>query len=278
MLTRILTALVLIPILVLVLIFSHTLAFPILWALVSLIAVFELLRAFGAVKRIAATWPAYALAAGLPFVAYFAKDGSLKWQIAICALAFFLLWSFGAAVFCRGRLTFDTVASCFTGVSYVVLSLFAMQYLRYDIAYGKYLYLLIFIGPWVTDTFAYFTGRFLGRHKLIPEISPKKTVEGAIGGTLFGAVAFVVFGIVMQRAYSLSVNYPVLIVSGLLSAVVSQLGDLIASLIKRERGIKDYSSLFPGHGGVMDRFDSVFATSILLASVFSIGGALAVLL
>lgn len=277
MLTRILTASVLIPILVVVLIFSHTLLFPIIWALIALIAVFELLRALGTVRSIASTWPAYPIAAGLPFVAFFADGSGIKWKIALCALAFLLLWLFGAAVFCRGRLTFAQISSSFTGVIYISLAFFAMQLLRFDVPMGRYLYLLIFIGPWVTDTFAYFCGRFFGKHKLIPEISPKKTVEGAVGGTVFGAVAFVVFGIVMQRAYGLDVNYPMLAVSGLLTAVVSQLGDLIASLIKREHGVKDYSSLFPGHGGVMDRFDSVLSTSILLCCIFSLGGALTVL-
>ncbi len=277
MLTRILTASVLIPILVLVLIFSHTLLFPIVWALVALIAVFELLRAFGTIRNIAATWPAYPIAAGLPFVAFFVDGSTMKWKIALCALAFLLLWLFGAAVFCRGKLSFSEISASFTGVLYISLAFFAMQLLRFDVPKGKYLYLLIFIGPWVTDTFAYFCGRFFGKHKLIPEISPKKTVEGAIGGTVFGAVAFVVFGIIMQKAYGLRVNYAMLAVSGLLTAVVSQLGDLIASLIKREHGVKDYSSLFPGHGGVMDRFDSVLATSILLCCIFSLGGALTVL-
>ncbi|MBP5610924.1 MAG: phosphatidate cytidylyltransferase [Clostridia bacterium] len=123
-----------------------------------------------------------------------------------------------------------------------------------------------------TDTFAYFTGRFFGRHKLIPEVSPKKTVEGSVGGTVFCIVGYIVFGLVMQFSYGFTVNYWMLGVAGLLVAVISQIGDLIASLIKREHGIKDYGRIFPGHGGVMDRFDSVLTTSVTLWLLMQIGG------
>ncbi|MBQ5801294.1 MAG: phosphatidate cytidylyltransferase, partial [Clostridia bacterium] len=120
---------------------------------------------------------------------------------------------------------------------------------------------LVFVGAWVTDTFAYFTGFFFGRHKLIPEVSPKKTIEGAIGGTLFATVGFAVVGIIY--GYSTR-NIIILAVIGIFASIVSQLGDLSASLVKRHHGIKDYGSLFPGHGGVLDRFDSILAVSAFL--------------
>ncbi len=277
MLKRILTAGVLIPLLLLILFFSKTLVFPIAWALLSVMAVFEMLSALGARRDLALAWPAYPIALGMPFAAYFLSDVKVLWLILFGALTFFLFWLYVVAVFRRGRLTFSSVASIFTAVLYIVVGFLSISLLRYHTEAGRYLYLLVFIAPWVTDTFAYFTGRFFGRHKLIPEISPKKTVEGAIGGTLFGILSFVVFGLVMQYALGHTPNYAVLAVSGALCAFLSQIGDLIASLVKRERGVKDYGSIFPGHGGVMDRFDSVLTTAPLLYALFSIGGAFAAL-
>ena len=148
--------------------------------------------------------------------------------------------------------------------SYVIISFASVVLLRAG-ENGKYLYLLVFIGPWVSDTGAWFFGRLFGKHKLIPEVSPKKTVEGAIGGVLSASAAFVLYGfIVHQMDATLSPNYVILALAGVICAIVSQFGDLIASLVKRHYGIKDYGNVFPGHGGVMDRFDSVLLVSPVL--------------
>ena len=120
---------------------------------------------------------------------------------------------------------------------------------------------LAFMIAWATDTFAFATGKLFGKHKLIPEISPKKTVEGAIGGIVFATLAFLLYGFGVELFTDLTANYLVLAISGAILAVISQIGDLIASLIKREHGVKDYSNLLPGHGGIMDRFDSILAVS-----------------
>ena len=121
----------------------------------------------------------------------------------------------------------------------------------------------------MTDIFAYFTGRFLGKHKLIPAVSPKKTVEGSIGGIIFCVISTIVFGLIVENFFigSGKANYIVLAVSGIFISVVSQMGDLIMSVIKRHYGIKDYGKLFPGHGGILDRFDSVMAVSVILAGI-----------
>ena len=126
-----------------------------------------------------------------------------------------------------------------------------------------------FIGAWVSDTFAYFTGRLLGRHKLAPAISPKKTVEGSIGGIVFAVAVFAAYGLILASR-GFSPNYLALCLAGLFVSILSQIGDLALSLIKREYGVKDYGKLFPGHGGVLDRFDSVIATApiILILSLF----------
>ena len=280
MLKRVLTACVLIPLLVLILFFSHTLAYPIAWAILAGIAIFEIFRALGRGRDWLLSIPAYLFAVGLPFGFYpFSESASGGYgaKITFAAALVYLLWVIAVTVFRRGTFAFSEAATVFTATLYIAVGFAALSAVRYGVALGAYLCLLVFIGPWVTDTFAYFTGRFFGRHKLIPEVSPKQTVEGSVGGTVFCIVGYIVFGLVMQFGYGFTVNYAMLAVAGLLVAVISQIGDLIASLIKREHGIKDYGNVFPGHGGVMDRFDSVLTTSILLWLLMQIGGGFAFL-
>ncbi len=116
--------------------------------------------------------------------------------------------------------------------------------------------LLPFIIAWATDTGAYFTGYFLGKHKLAPEMSPKKTIEGAIGGVFIAVAATVAYGVIIYGNFYMlgMIKYAI---AGGAGSVVSQIGDLAASCIKRDFGKKDYGTLLPGHGGLMDRFDSV---------------------
>lgn len=123
--------------------------------------------------------------------------------------------------------------------------------------------------PWIADTLAYFTGYLFGKHKLCPEISPKKTVEGAIGGVVgTGVVALIVFGCVKGWTSPLAlIGVPL---AAMLLAVVSIFGDLFASVLKRQFGVKDYGSVFPGHGGIMDRFDSTIPVALVLLMLVSV--------
>lgn len=124
--------------------------------------------------------------------------------------------------------------------------------------------ILIFGGAWLTDTFAYFTGKFFGKHKMSPQISPHKTVEGAIGGIIGCVACFILIGVAFHAITHLNINYILLIVVSLVLSVVGMLGDLTFSVIKRQYDIKDYGNILPGHGGVLDRFDSVIFTAPVL--------------
>ena len=270
--TRILTALVLLCIFVPVLIFSGHII-PIATAVVCVGAIFELLRACGLHRSVAVSIPFYLLAVLMPLSTYLLREGfaadirkpdrALLFLSYAVALLLTLLYLFAVAVFYRNRKAYSDFASVYMFGAYVLLGLTSLCILRY-FNNGAYYYLLIFIGAWTTDTFAYFTGFFLGKHKLIPEISPKKTVEGSIGGILGCALSFVVWGLIVGAVTDLHVHYGFLIVTGIIVSVISQIGDLIASLLKRERGIKDFSHIFPGHGGILDRFDSILAVSPVL--------------
>ncbi len=146
---------------------------------------------------------------------------------------------------------------------------------NYTTAHGVFLILFMLFSAWMTDTFAYFAGSFLGKHKLCPKISPKKTVEGAVGGALGCALANTILYAVYDNFIfeNPTHNYPAIIIASLLLAVVGMCGDLTASLIKRNYGIKDFGKLIPGHGGIMDRFDSgmfVFTAFYVVFNIFEV--------
>jgi len=163
----------------------------------------------------------------------------------------------------------------FTGgmIFYISFPLFCFVSALLFVPNGWYYMVIGLFAPWGTDTFAYFTGVAFGKHKIVPHISPKKTWEGCIGGSLFCAVCVTVYCcLVIYRYDEIGIGivpYGVLTFClGLLISVMSQLGDWFCSVIKRRTGIKDFSNLFPGHGGMLDRFDSTFFTlpvALLLA-------------
>ncbi len=115
---------------------------------------------------------------------------------------------------------------------------------------------LVFVGAWFSDIFAYFSGCLFGKRKLMPAVSPKKTVAGAVGGALGGGLGFLLFGLLTKGQIPL-LNVYSLFPAGVLVSICGQIGDLVASVIKRQFNIKDYGKIMPGHGGAMDRFDSI---------------------
>ena len=157
--------------------------------------------------------------------------------------------------------SWDRVCNTFTGVFFMPWALAHLINLRDIPQYGEYLTLFMIITVWVSDTGAYFCGRFLGRHKLNAEVSPKKTWEGAVGGTLLAVGAAVLMA---HLFLSNTLTVKTAVILGLLIAVVGQVSDLAESVIKRSTGVKDSSNLLPGHGGFLDRFDSY----LLLAPLF----------
>ena len=160
------------------------------------------------------------------------------------------------------KYSFVDVAITFLGFIYVVI-LFSFIPLVNEKVGGQYLVWLIFIGSWLSDTVAYYFGRFLGKHKLCPKVSPKKTIEGSIGGFLGATLGCGLFGIAVS-AYVPQVNIIHFFLIGALCGIMGQFGDLVASSIKRFVGLKDYSNLIPGHGGILDRFDSILFNAVVV--------------
>lgn len=158
----------------------------------------------------------------------------------------------------------EQIMPAFFNVAYAPVML-SFIYLVRGLPYGEYSVWMIFISSWICDTCAYCVGMLLGKHKLSPKLSPKKSIEGAIGGIAGSALVGALYGyfIVERVIMEQQVTWVFVIISAV-GAVVSQIGDLAASAIKRNHDIKDYGKLIPGHGGVMDRFDSVIFTAPMI--------------
>ncbi len=160
------------------------------------------------------------------------------------------------------QITCSLFASAFIPSALSSVILFRDVYKAFPEAYKKsdgiFFILFAFFCCWLSDTFAYFAGRFFGKHKLAPVISPKKTVEGAIGGVIGTLIINIILFFIFRYRFALSeaVSLPLVMISSVCLSVISIFGDLAASTIKRHHGIKDFGNLLPGHGGVMDRFDS----------------------
>lgn len=278
MLKRIITSIVALCVFVPVLVFSDTWIFPVIMAACAVIGICEMAFCQGFKKNLFLIIPLSLAAAFFPIFARLtyldaAGTGSLHGLLKLALSVTFVMaiYVFGVAVFGNKTVTVTDAGLLFATSFYIIAAFTSIVYIHDYVSGGEYIYLLTFICAWVTDIFAYFTGRFLGKHKLIPAVSPKKTVEGAIGGVAFCVGAVVLFGFIIEKFFNpdgiFSANYLVLAISGVFISVVSQIGDLIMSVIKRHYGIKDYGKLFPGHGGILDRFDSVLAVSLLLAVI-----------
>lgn len=281
---RVLTSLGIAVVGIPIVILSKYIVYPIFLGLLSAIAVWELMRVFGFQKRLEIAIPSYLVAGLLPVFAHDTfTHGDEVTYLLITASAVFALLLYLAAVSVIGKeilmkrgekenngkqsiLGFNDISKVFLSVTYVTVSFTSMSLTRY-MEKGVYIFGLVFIAAWMCDVFAYFTGRLLGKHKLAPHLSPKKTVEGSIGGIVFAVLGCMLYGFIIEKATDLQAKYLVLALLGLTLSVISQIGDLFASLIKREYGVKDYSRMLPGHGGVMDRFDSILAISTVLMAV-----------
>ncbi len=275
MLKRTITAIVALLLFVPVLIFSGTAAgkyvFISVIGALALVAVYEMCGCFGLKKRTSIALPSYLYAIAVTLITVFFGDSEKYISFVLVASFIFMFIAFAAAMFHIGNVRVSQAAGLISTSLYIICGFFSVIYLRYA-DMGAYLYWLIFIGAWATDTGAYFVGVLIGKHKLIPQVSPKKTVEGAIGGVLGCVVGYIVFGACVSHFASLEVNFTALALSAVCISVISQLGDLIASYIKREHDIKDYGNLFPGHGGVMDRFDSIIAVAPVIMGIAVIFG------
>lgn len=177
----------------------------------------------------------------------------------------FLIILLTTYVVCYPNVHSKDIFTSFFGFFYVSVMLSFIYLTRMEEPNGKFLVWIIFLCAWGSDTFAYCVGRLFGKHKMTPILSPKKSIEGAIGGILGAAIINMIYVYFFINHFKVSSNFIWLIgVMAAIAAFVSMIGDLAASAIKRDNKVKDYGDLIPGHGGVLDRFDSIIITAPII--------------
>lgn len=275
--TRILTAVVAVPLLI-----AAFFAPAFVWAIVvfvaSLIGLYEFCKATGLTKSVPLFIASVIPAVYFPvswYASELAKVPVLSWVIRVLFRLPFASW------YVLLLLLIMIIFNKKVTAKMVGLTLLSALYIPYLLSHiiglrlldgGEYYIWLIIICAFMTDSFAYFTGRAFGRRKLCPNLSPNKTVAGAIGGLLGCCVSCAVFGLIISRCFGQSVDFISITVLGFICSVAAQLGDLAASAIKRQFGIKDYGNIIPGHGGILDRCDSIiFVAPIMFYYIAIIG-------
>ncbi|MCR4649112.1 MAG: phosphatidate cytidylyltransferase [Lachnospiraceae bacterium] len=164
-------------------------------------------------------------------------------------------------IFAYPKFHINQVAGGIFGLIYTSFMMSFIYYTR-ELENGIFLIWIIFITSWVSDTSAYFVGSAIGKHKMTPNLSPKKSWEGAIGGILGSGIASTLFGLIYVKVLKYNLGLlPIFFVIGCIGAFIAMCGDLVASAVKRNNNVKDYGNVIPGHGGILDRFDSVLFTA-----------------
>jgi len=236
-----------------------------LLGMVSLVGLYEFYRATGVLeegKKINSLSLTGYAGAALVYIVEVLFKADISYMIFMPVLICVVM--LGVFVLSYPKYKANQVVYAFFGFCYVPV-LLSFVYLTRQLPEGNLLIWLVLFATWVCDTFAYLTGMTLGKHKLAPVLSPKKSIEGAVGGVLFSALFAGVYGYFV-RDYIKS-DYNVLlafVVTCAVGALVSQIGDLAASAFKRNFDVKDYGKLIPGHGGIMDRFDSMIFTAPMI--------------
>ena len=256
--TRILAAAALLPLLLICIFFLPKICTAIVFGLAGAIGARELLQATGLVKN-----PRLVLYAGISafLMSIWSWSGQNQGWFSLLVVAVFAAY-FGEMMANHVKLTFDKLAMCLVAalvVPYLLTSIVRILGMRL----GRHYIVVPFLMAFLPDTGAYFAGRAFGKHKLAPVISPKKTIEGVVGGAVSSVVGMLIYAAIMGAAFDMQVNYFYAIIFGLASAAGSVFGDLCFSVIKRQTGIKDYGNLIPGHGGILDRFDSMMVVGPL---------------
>lgn len=261
--TRIIVAAIGLPLLLVVLLALPPVATALLVSAMSVVAVYELLYQTGLVRNL------YLMAASalMSIAVCFWSYGGCPWKWALVGLWVYFLTLFLIMLSAHAKLQFASICvAAFSGVVIPLLLSSLTRILELE-SYGRYYILVPLILAFSSDSGAYFAGRAFGRHKLAPIVSPKKTWEGVAGGALCAVLVMLLYAVILDLAFSLEVSYGAAALYGLLGTAASVLGDLTFSVIKRQTGIKDYGNLLPGHGGILDRFDSMCLVAPLAESL-----------
>lgn len=251
---RITSALIGFPLVAVILIFGNKYLVDIAISVIAIMALHEYFHCFKEQNENKdLRWIAYISAASIALIHVIPSEYILKTIAAIIPISILVL--FAQVIATNMKYNIKDIAITFFGICYIVIFLMYIPIIR-EMTNGRILIWFIFIAAWGTDMFAYFTGKKFGKHKFT-KVSPNKSIEGCIGGTVGAILCMVIYAVVCNNVWNMNINYVYIAIVGLVLSLVGQIGDLAASSIKRYTGIKDFSNLIPGHGGILDRIDSV---------------------
>lgn len=259
MIKRIISGLVLLPLLIVVALWAPDIVLTVFVGAFAAIAVNELLYNTGLVRNLRLLLYTMIMAFLLPLWCYF----GCSYPAAVIGAVLFYVALFSELLLAKTKIPFAQAALCVVG-GILIPYLFASLVRTALMENGRFFILLPFAVAFLNDIGGYFVGVTLGKHKLCPTISPKKSVEGLVGGFALSVAGIVVYALVLQFGFGFQINYFFAVIYGLLGAGAGVIGDLSFSVIKRQTGIKDYGHLIPGHGGILDRFDSVIVVAPLI--------------
>lgn len=258
--TRILAAAALVPALFLVILALPKIFTALLFGAMCAIAAYELMYATGMARHPRLLIYAMVSAFLVSLWCYFGAP----YAVALLWVLVFLGILFGEMFLSLAKLRFEKLCVTMAAGLLIPFLLCSLVRIFMNEGVGRYLIMIPFVIAFLSDTFAYFVGCAIGKHKLAPVISPKKSVEGLVGGVLGAMAGMLVYGLILNFAFDFTVNYGYLLIYGLFGSLAGVFGDLCFSAIKRQTVIKDYSNLIPGHGGILDRFDSMIVVGPLV--------------
>ena len=264
--TRIIAAVVLIPVLLVLVLFAPKMFSAVIFSVLMGIGAYELLYRTHLVKHGRLVVYSAAMAFAVTMWSY---AGAVQAYMLLGLMAFTVLL-FSEMMRDHVKIRIEMIGLCYVAGVVVPFLLSALVRIL-GMTVGRYVILVPFVVAFMSDGGAYFVGLKFGRHKLAPVVSPNKTIEGALGGVGAAIVGMIIYALVLDLAFpQFQVDYGMAVVYGLAGSIVGVFGDLCFSIIKRQTGIKDYGNLIPGHGGVLDRFDSVMMVAPLMEALLLI--------
>ena len=260
--TRILSAAVLVPMLVLLVLVLDEIVAALVMAVLMAIGAYELLYRTRLVRHTRLVLYSCGMAFFLSIWSYL---GAVQAYLLLAVLVYLVLL-FMEMMLDHVKVRLEILTLCFFAgflVPWLMTSLIRILMM----GIGRYLIPIPFVVAFISDGGAYFAGYFLGKHKLAPVVSPNKTIEGALGGLVAAVLGMILYAVILDLGFHFRVNYLVAIFYGMAGSAVGVFGDLLFSVIKRQTGIKDYGNLIPGHGGILDRLDSVMMVAPLIEAL-----------
>lgn len=252
---RLISSLIGFPLIAILLIFSNTLIMDITLAIISMISLYEYYNCFKSSKKAnPSMW--YGMIVSLLLIGvHLCSDTALK-EIIIMLIPISIFILMLEMVFSKGKKNIIDLIVTLFGICYIPLLLLFVSLVRGSITSGKILVWYIFLASWGSDVFAYLVGKNLGKHHFT-KISPNKTIEGSIAGIVGAVLISIIYTIAMNNIYNMQISLIMVTIIITILSLIGQIGDLAASAVKRYCGLKDFSELIPGHGGMLDRIDSV---------------------